>query len=274
MILRRRSLLAAAIGFSALFGGTLPALAADPIRCTVVIDAATGEPIHREGDCDRRVYPMSTFKLPLAMMGYDAGILKDETTPRWEYQERFNAPKRVQKATDPTSWEADSVVWYSQELTRRLGEKAYGDYVRGFDYGNGDVSGGPGKTDGLTESWLMSSLEISPDEQVAFLRRFLRGELPISERALEMTQAITPRFEAAGGWTIRGKTGAGRLRDEDGKPASDRPLGWFVGWAERNGRQVIFARLYVANRAYDQPLSPEVRDSVIADLPGIVAGGE
>lgn len=274
MILRRRSLFAAAMGFSALFAGTLPALAADPIRCTVVIDAATGEPIHREGDCDRRVYPMSTFKLPLAMMGYDAGVLEDETTPRWEYQEKFKAPKRVQKATDPTSWEADSVVWYSQELTRQLGEKAYGDYVRGFDYGNRDVAGGPGRTDGLTESWLMSSLEISPDEQVAFLRRFLGGELLISERAMEMTQAITPRFAAADGWTVHGKTGAGRLRDDAGNPAPDRPLGWFVGWAEKDGRQVIFARLYVANRAYDQPLSPQVRDTLIDDLPGILAGRE
>jgi len=271
MNLPRSSLLAAAMSLSALFATALPGLAADPIRCTVVIDAGSGEPIHRKGDCDRRVYPMSTFKLPLAMMGYDAGILKDETTPRWEYQQKFNAPKRVQKAIDPTSWEAESVVWYSQELTRRLGGKTYGDYVRGFDYGNGDVSGGPGKINGLTESWLMSSLEISADEQVSFLRRFLRGELPISEQAMEMTQAITPRFEAADGWTVHGKTGAGRLRDEKGNPAPNRPLGWFVGWAEKEGRQVIFARLHVANRAHDQPLSPQVRDSVIADLPGIVA---
>lgn len=270
MIFRRRSLLAAALGALAGMAAAFPALGADALRCTVVIDAEDGEAIHREGTCDKRVYPMSTFKLPLAMMGYDAGILIDETTPRWEYQQKFNAPKRVQKATDPTIWEAESVVWYSQELTRRLGKEKYGNYVQDFGYGNGDVSGGPGNTDGLTESWLMSSLEISPDEQVDFLHRFLTGQLPISPEAVAKTQAITPRFEAAAGWTIYGKTGAGRLRDEAGAPAQERPLGWFVGWAEKDGRRVVFARLYVANRASDQPLSPGVRDSLIEDLPGII----
>ncbi|MCJ8517282.1 beta-lactamase class D [Pseudorhizobium tarimense] len=265
-------LFAATVGFLAIVGTAVSASAAEPTRCTVVLDAASGEVIHREGSCSERVYPMSTFKLPLAIMGYDAGVLTDETNPRWEYQQRFNAPKRVQKATDPMSWEAESVVWYSQELTRRLGKTRFGDYVAAFAYGNADVSGGPGGTDGLTEAWLMSSLKISPDEQVDFLRRFLNGELPVSDRAMMMTKAITPRFEAADGWVAHGKTGAGRLRDVAGKPAKDRPLGWFVGWAEKEGRRVVFARLYVANQASDKPLSPEVRDSLIRDLPGIVAG--
>jgi beta-lactamase class D len=271
MILKRRGLLAAAIGLFATFAAAATASAADPIRCTVVLKAESGEAIHRQGDCDEQVYPMSTFKLPLAMMGYDAGILKDETTPRWKYQAKFGGPARGKKAFDPTGWERESIVWYSQEITRRLGENRFGDYVRRFDYGNGDVSGGPGKLDGLTESWLMSSLKISPDEQVDFLRRFLKGELPISDEAIAMTKAITPRFKATDGWVIHGKTGAGRLRDAAGKPARHRPLGWFVGWAERQGRRLVFARLYVANQASDKPLSPEVRDSLIADLPGLVA---
>ena len=77
MILERRGLLAAAMGVLAAFIATGPASAADPIRCTVVLDAESGEALHRQGTCDERVYPMSTFKLPLAMMGYDAGILTD-----------------------------------------------------------------------------------------------------------------------------------------------------------------------------------------------------
>src|SRR5690606_29270398 len=228
MILHGRACLAAALGLFASICTTAPAMAADPIRCTVVIDGESGEPLHREGSCDRRVYPMSTFKLPIAMMGYDAGILVDETTPLWKYRKAFGGSKRVQKDFDPTGWERDSIVWYSQEITRRLGKERFGDYVRRFGYGNRDVSGGPGGADGLTEAWLMSSLAISPDEQVDFLHRFLTGRLPISDHAAAMTQAITTRFEAADGWTIHGKTGSGRLRDEAGKPARDRPLGWFV----------------------------------------------
>lgn len=271
MILERRDLLAAAIGLFAAFSAADPAFAVDPIRCTVILDAQSGEVIHREGTCDRRVYPMSTFKLPLAMMGYDAGILKDENTPRWDYQAKFGGPERVKKAFDPTGWEKESIVWYSQEITRRLGEERFGDYVRHFAYGNKDVSGGPGGSNGLTESWLMSSLAISPDEQVDFLRRFLDGKLPVSDYARAMTQAITPRFEAAGGWVIHGKTGSGRMRDANGTRDTNRPIGWFVGWAERQGRKVVFARLHVANRPYQDPISFETRDGLIADLPGILA---
>lgn len=271
MILERRDLLAAAIGLLAAFSAAYPAFAVDPIRCTVILDAQSGEVIHREGTCDRRVYPMSTFKLPLAMMGYDAGILKDENTPRWDYQAKFGGPERVKKAFDPTGWEKESIVWYSQEITRRLGEERFGDYVRRFAYGNKDVSGGPGGSNGLTESWLMSSLAISPDEQVDFLRRFLDGKLPVSDYARAMTQAITPRFEAAGGWVIHGKTGSGRMRDANGTRDTNRPIGWFVGWAERQGRKVVFARLHVANRPYQDPISFETRDGLIADLPGILA---
>lgn len=251
---------------------TAPAQAAEPVRCTVVLDAATGSVVHRRGACDQAVYPQSTFKLPLAMMGYDAGILKDEHTPRWEYQAKFNRSQREQKATDPTIWEKDSIVWYSQEIARRLGKQSFADYVRRFDYGNGDVAGGPGGTDGLTESWLMSSLKISGDQQADFMRRFVTGKLPISAKAMELTQAIVPVFDAANGWTIHGKTGAGSMRDAKGKSDRNRPIGWFVGWAEKDGRKLVFARLLVDNRRHtDQPISYTVRDSLIADLPGLVA---
>lgn len=249
-----------------------PVNAADPVRCTVVLDVDTGMAIHRQGGCDQAFYPQSTFKLPLAMMGYDKGILVDEHNPRWDYQAKFKRSEREQKATDPTIWERDSIVWYSQEITRRLGREAFADYVRQFDYGNRDVAGGPGGTDGLTESWLSSSLKISPDQQVSFLRRFMTGELPISAKAASMTQAIVPVFKAGDGWTVHGKTGAGWLRDAKGKLDRSRPLGWFVGWAEKGDRKVVFARMLMDNKRHsDQPISFTVRDGLIADLPKLVS---
>lgn len=255
------------ISVSAAFLGLSPVQAADPIRCTVILDEESGDTLYRQGTCDRAFYPMSTFKLPLAMMGYDANILVDAQNPRWDYQDKFKRPVREHKTVDPTIWEKESIVWYSQEMTRRLGRRAFADYVRRFDYGNGDVSGGSGGRDGLTESWLMSSLKISPDEQVDFLRRFLTGRLPISEHAAGMTLAIVPHFQAGDGWDIQGKTGSGWLRNQAGEVDYNRPLGWFVGWAVKDGRRVVFARLHVANRKYDQPISFETRDSLIADFP-------
>ncbi|MFX5793638.1 penicillin-binding transpeptidase domain-containing protein, partial [Acinetobacter baumannii] len=46
--------------------------------CTVIADAASGNVLMQEGDCATRVTPASTFKIALSLMGFDAGILKDE----------------------------------------------------------------------------------------------------------------------------------------------------------------------------------------------------
>lgn len=247
------------------------ASAAEPLRCTVVLDARSGETLHRQGACGERFYPQSTFKLPLAIMGYDAGILVDAKTPRWNYQEKFKAPQRARKSFDPTGWEAESIVWYSQEVARKLGKQAFDGYVRDFGYGNGDTSGNPGKGDGLTQSWLMSSLKISVDDQVRFLRAFVTGALPVSDSARRRTMEIIPRFTAADGWQVQGKTGAGWLRDKAGKSDANRPLGWFVGWASKGDRQVVFARVLVDVKPHrNQPISFTVRDSLIADLPLLI----
>ncbi len=271
MAIRNSLLLAALLGVTAGLLESASVRAAEPLRCTVIIDEKSGQPLHRQGDCDEQVYPQSTFKLPLAMMGYDAKVLVDAHNPLWAYQAKFKRSEREQKDTDPTIWERDSIVWYSQVITRRLGKKAFADYVRGFDYGNRDVSGGPGGTDGLTESWLMSSLKISPDEQVSFLRRFLAGSLPINADAVLKTKAITPKFDAADGWTVYGKTGSGSMRNKAGKSDPNRPIGWFVGWAEKQGRRVVFARLLVDTKRHsDKPISFTVRDSLIDDLPRLV----
>jgi len=248
------------------------ALSAEPIRCTVMLDAASGDVLRRDGTCDEAVYPMSTFKVPLAVMGYDAGVLVDEKTPRWDYQTKWNRPERERKSVDPTIWEKDSIVWYSQEIARRLGSDKFADYVLRLGYGNADVSGGPDGADGLTQSWLMSSLKITPEEQADFIFRLLNGDLPVSAEAAAKTQAILPRFEAGDGWMVHGKTGSGWMRDETGKVDRTRPIGWFVGWAEKDARKIVFARLFVDNKTHSSPISFETRDSLIADLPELAKG--
>lgn len=249
---------------------SVPANAAEAEQCTVILDAASGQALHREGGCDKAFAPQSTFKFPLAIMGYDAGILQDAHTPRWGYKSEWKRPKREQKSVDPTIWEKDSIVWYSQEITRKLGKAKFGDYVRNFDYGNADVNGVPGRTDGLTESWLMSSLKISGDQQADFMRRFVTEKLSVSQAAYSNTKAIIPQFTAADGWKIHGKTGSGRIRDKAGKADGNNWLGWFVGWAEKGNKQVVFATLNVKEWKSNEPISFSTRDALIAALPKLV----
>jgi beta-lactamase class D len=260
--------------------GSVATAAADPLPdpqlCTVIEDMAiedtsSGASIYRQGQGDMRFSPCSTFKIAIALMGFDSGILQDTHHPLWDYQPAYAATRESdKKPVDPTIWLAESVVWYSQQTTRKLGMDRFKAYVDKFNYGNRDVSGNPGKHDGLTHAWLTSSLRISTNEQVGFIRRFLARDLGLSARAYEMTVASLPVFQAPGGWAVHGKTGTGTLRDEHGKVRRDRPLGWFVGWAEKGGRRLVFARSEIGSEAWDTPGGPRVRSALLADLEKMV----
>lgn len=246
MINRRSFIAGLAIAPSmAATAGAVAATEADgETVCSLVVDAATGRVRHRSGPCDRRFSLASTFKIALAVMGFETGILQDAHTPRWQPVPGDPINFEHEKgAIDPTSWAALSVVWYSQHLTRQMGLDRFRGFVEAFDYGNRDISGTPGKNDGLTQSWLSSSLAISPDEQVVFLRQLLDARLPVSAAAQATTRSILPSFTAAGGWSVRGKTGSGWLRDARGERDPNKPAGWFVGWAEKADRRLVFARL-------------------------------
>jgi beta-lactamase class D len=249
-------------------------VASGGLDCTIIAEAATGNIIHRQGTCDQRFSPASTFKFPLAIMGFDSGILTGPHDPVWDLKPEYEPSKREQayQKVDPAIWEKESIVWFSQQLTRTLGEKRFADYVARFDYGNEDISGDTGRNNGLTHSWLMSSLTISPDEQIDFLHRFKARRLPVSERAYRETEATIATFPAGDGWEVHGKTGSGWLRDSDGKIDRARPQGWFVGWARKGGHEIIFARLGIGTRKSEKPGGLLARESLIAELPALLAG--
>lgn len=265
----------AAIGFiAASLAASIPASAksATPnqaFECNLIVDAASGETVYQSGVCDQRVSPASTFKLPLALVGYDAGILVDEHTPSWDYKPEFKAAERDQRTVDPTIWEKDSVVWFSQEITRRLGDQRFAAYIAKFNYGNNDISGNAGRNDGLTHSWLSSSLKISPREQIGLLRNIIAHKLPISAKAYEMTNLVLPAFQA-GDWRVQGKTGSGWLSNKAGKIDANRPFGWFVGWAEKGGRKLVFARLVVDNERAKTRMGLKAREDFLKQLPTLV----
>jgi beta-lactamase class D len=258
------------------FGTMLPpavhaAQKAKTVECTVLLDRETGQTLLRKGTCDQRLTPMSTFKVPLALMGYDAGILVDEHIPTWDYKPEFNAPKRARKPVDPTIWQEESILWFSQQLTRKLGREKFADYVARFQYGNSDVRGVKGGEDGLTHAWLMSSLAISPDEEADFVRRLVNRQLPVSDKAFDMAEKIVPAFAAGDGWTVHGKTGSGWLRDAKGAIDKTRPLGWFVGWAEKGSRHIVFARMRIGTKRAGEAPGLLLRDVFLRELPGLMA---
>ena len=249
--------------------------AAQGSTVTLLSDSDSGRILYTQGNSSERHTPASTFKIAISVMGYDAGILQDARTPAWPYRPEYKAWREEWKTTvNPTTWLRDSVVWYSRVTTRELGADRFQHYAAAFDYGNRDVSGNPGKKDGLTNAWLSSSLQISPAEQIVFLRKLLRHQLPVSTRAQDMTIRIMPAFPRSDGWVVQGKTGTGSVQGPDGRADQNRQLGWFVGWAAKGNRRLIFARLIKDEAKVEVPAGYRARDSFLADFPKLLKAAQ
>ncbi|MES1978350.1 MAG: class D beta-lactamase [Pseudomonadota bacterium] len=262
--------------FSALFA--LASLATLPLRaatiCTVIADATDGTVLLEQGDCRSRVTPASTFKIPLALMGFDSGLLHDEHTPVLPFIQGYPewGGDDWRQATDPERWLKYSVVWYSQQITHKLGTQKLTQYAKDFGYGNADFSGDPGKNNGLERAWIISSLKISPIEQTVFLRRLVNRQLQVTPRAFDMVGRIVETLPAAaGGFTVQGKTGMAYPRKADGEFDEARAYGWFVGWATRGSQKVVFARLDQDSRKETTSAGLRSRDAFLAELPSLLA---
>lgn len=201
---------------------------------------------------DERISPCSTFKIILSLMGYDAGILKDENTPNWNFQDGYDDFLESWRAQQtPQSWMKNSCVWYSKILSLQLGLKKIQNYLDSLEYGNQNMSGGlalPGKA---SVAWINSSLKISPKEQVDFIQRMVLGKLPIALCAIQMTKALLFKEELSEGWNLYGKTGCGSEMGPDGKTLQ---FGWFVGWIENDHYFFPFAYLI-----REQKINPDQR---------------
>lgn len=217
--------------------------------------------IAQEGDCATRFAPCSTFKIVLSLIGYDSGILIDEMHPVLPFKKGYPEWLEVWKQDQtPESWMKNSCVWYSQVLTQKLGMEKFQYYITKLNYGNMDLSGDKGKNNGLTNAWLSSSLEISPEEQLAFLQNLLENKLPVNQHAHDMTKNILFLEELPGGWKLYGKTGSGSLLSPDRMTKLEIQHGWFIGWIEKEGNRIIFVSHIVDDRKEERYAGPRAKE--------------
>lgn len=214
------------------------------LDCTVMVDAASGAALVHEGSCDEHVTPGSTFKIAISLMGFDSGVLRDDRTPYLPYRPSYApANPATRHDADPAAWLRESIVWYSQQVTARLGADAVRNYVQAFDYGNRELASVPGVDDAIALSEISPTLRISPLEQTVFLRKVVNRSLPVSARAYDVTARLLKLDAPVNGWEVYGKTGTVPARRTDGSADETQDIGWFVGWASKGGRTVVFARL-------------------------------
>lgn len=207
----------------------------------IFLATENGKIINETGNINERHTPCSSFKIALVLVGFDSGFLQTKDSPRIEYKPEFlekwegfnkDHPKfeAWQQPQTPTSFLVHSCIWFSHKIANHLGIAKLTEYLTLLNYGNADISGTPGKDNQLFDSWIQSSLEISPREQVTFLEKLLNKSLPLSPKAQEkVVETMTPE-DLGEGWTLHGKTGSGGIN------------GWFVGWIEKDNRRIVFAQ--------------------------------
>jgi beta-lactamase class D/beta-lactamase regulating signal transducer with metallopeptidase domain len=243
-----------------------------PLDCTAFVDAASGKALLRDGDCTARITPVSTFNIAVSLMGYDSGFLRGQHAPLLPYHDSYKAGRpEWRRDLDPREWIRVSASWYAQQVTSQLGDERFNRYVRRFGYGNGDTRGDAGKNNGLTWSWIGSSLQISADEQTAFLRRLVRRELGLAPQAYEQTAGLLKVMDLPDGWQVFGKTGTGAPAGPDGKDDYSRSYGWFVGWATKGNRTIVFARLHQDDKLTEGAAGPRLKEAFLQQLPAQLA---
>jgi bla regulator protein BlaR1 len=245
----------------------VPRDGAEKHDCLLMVDAATGATLESHGNCDVHVTPASTFKIAISLMGFDSGVLQDAHSPYLPYKQEYASPNPSWRHdTDPASWLSESVVWYSQQVTGRLGGPRVRNYVQAFDYGNRDIAGVAGLDDAVAFSELSPTLRITPLEQTVFLRKLVNHTLPVSTQAIETTTQLLKVATLGNGWDVYGKTGTAAVERRDGSADDAQNIGWFVGWAVKGGRTVVFARLTQQSSDSKRAAGPQTRADFLEEL--------
>lgn len=170
--------------------------------------------------------PASTFKITNSIIALETGVVEnDSTVIKWDGEER-----RMKV------WEQDlvfrdafhfSCVPCYQKIAREIGVERMNSYLKKLNYGSMVVD-----SSSIDLFWLVGDSKITPFEQIDFLRRFYRSELPISEQT-EATMKRLLIIEERDDYTSRGKTGWSIQNGIDN--------GWFVGYLEVPENTYFFA---------------------------------
>lgn len=241
--------------------------------CLLILDRSTGQ-IEESGSqsCDEPTTPASTYKIPHALMGLQAGVIPaPEAIRPWNEAAHPQAPWGREDQTLTTAIRK-SVVWYFQEVAQELGPEKTQELLDAFDYGDRNIA------NRQTTYWLDSTLKVSPRQQLEFLRKLYGGELPVDPKHVEAVQQIlaqpvgdlrarvpnpdAPNLQAA--WTSRAKwaykTGMSMHGDE--------PVTWLVGRAQRGAHDVLFVGRVVGGETdgSDSPAVEMVLEQVTARI--------
>jgi beta-lactamase class D len=197
--------------------------------CFLLYDLQANEYLsYNKGRVNQGFLPASTYKILNSMIALETGAVRDENEVlKWDGVERMvPAWNNDQDMRDAFK---NSAVWFYQEMARRVGPQRMQHYVNKVNYGNRNIGGG------LDQFWLKGALRITSKQQIDFLVKLYRNQLPFPPRTMDVVKDIMI-VEKTNEYVIRAKTGWVGLGD----PALPQ-IGWCVGYLERANRAYFFA---------------------------------
>lgn len=169
--------------------------------------------------------PASTFKIFNTLVGLETGVVDTGMLIRWDGVRRWNADwNRDMKLK--TAFQLSCVPCY-QQIARKVGADRMKEWLQKTQYGNMDV-----QASNIDTFWLTGKSRISPFEQVDFLKRIYKADLPFAKSTVEQLQNIMIA-ERKDDYVLRAKTGwttQGKLN-----------IGWYVGYVEKSDNVYFFA---------------------------------
>lgn len=184
--------------------------------------------------------PASTFKIFNSLVALETGVIDDEISVlTWDGIARmlptWNRDLNLREAFKI------SAVWFYQVLARRVGYERMNEWINKVGYGNQNI----GQKEEIDQFWLNGTLQITPQQQIEFLRNLYEGNLPFSERTISLVKDIMI-VEKTPFYTIRAKTGWFGFGDQ-----TITNIGWYVGYVEEKENVYFFATNIDINKEED-----------------------
>ena len=213
----------------------------------VIRDLSTNEvKIYNEELANKRIAPQSTFKVLNALVGLQTGVVGGEGhLKKWDgVISSYSANNRDHTLASAMT---NSVVWYFKDMARNIGEDRMHKWIDQVGYGNGDISGG------IDQFWLESSLFISPIEQVNFIAKLYKEDLPFDKSVIQTVKKIIT-LEQDDNHIFAGKTGT----------KSNLGGGWFVGYISCKNKTYTFAT-YIDGPNASGPIARGITERILHD---------
>lgn len=177
--------------------------------------------IYNKKRSNKEFVPASTFKILNSMIALQVSSIESvDDTIKWDGLDRGYKPwnkDQTMRTALPLS-----CVWFYQELARRTGRQKMQKWIEAANYGNKKID------NKIDRFWLDGKLAISANEQIDFLEKLVKDQLPFDKKIQETVKSIMIT-DSTKNYIIHSKTGW-----------SDN-IGWNVGYIETKYNIWIFA---------------------------------